>query len=119
MVVERRGYVLGVASVAAILQAPGLGAYAASKAGFEALLRTLRQEVAHLGVDVGIAYFHWVDTDMVRGAVREHPDFAQLRAEMKGPAGRTLPVGAAADAIVRGVAERSPRVLAPRWVGVL
>jgi NAD(P)-dependent dehydrogenase (short-subunit alcohol dehydrogenase family) len=119
MVIERRGYVLGVASVSALLQAPGIGAYAASKAGFEALLRTLRQDVAHLGVDVGIAYFHWIDTDMVRGAERDSPDFAELRAQMRGPAGRTLPVAAAGDAIARGVVARAPRVVAPRWVGVL
>jgi len=119
MVIERRGYVLGVASVAALMQAPGIGAYAASKAGFEALLRTLRQEIDHLGVDVGIAYFHWIDTDMVRGAEREIAEFAELRAEMRGPAGRTLPVTAAGQAIARGVAARSSRVMAPRWVGVL
>jgi len=118
-VIERRGYVLGVASVSAIAQAPGIGAYAASKAGFEALLRTLRQEVAHLGVDVGIAYFHWIDTDMVRGAERDSPEFAELRAQMRGPAGRTLPASAAGEAIARGVAARAPRVVAPRWVGVL
>src|SRR5215211_7686940 len=117
-VIERRGYVLGVASVSAIAQAPGIGAYAASKAGFEALLRTLRQEVAHLGVDVGIAYFHWIDTDMVRGAERDSPEFAELRAQMRGPAGRTLPASAAGEAIARGVAARAPRVVAPRWVGV-
>ena len=119
MIVERRGYVLGVASVSALVQAPGIGAYAASKAGFEALLRTLRQEVAHLGVDVGIAYFHWIDTDMVRGAEREIPEFAEMRAEMRGPAGRTLPVSAAGQAIAKGVAARAPRVVAPRWVGAL
>jgi NAD(P)-dependent dehydrogenase (short-subunit alcohol dehydrogenase family) len=118
-VIERRGYVLGVASVSALAQAPGIGAYAASKAGFEALLRTLRQELAHLGVDVGIAYFHWIDTDMVRGAERESPEFAELRAQMRGPAGRTLPASAAGAAIARGVATRAPRVVAPRWVGVL
>ena len=106
-VVERRGYVLGVASLAAIVQSPGLGAYSASKAGLDALLHVLRQEVHHLGVGVGVAYFPLIDTDMVRGAEREHPEFARMRAEQRGPAGKVLPVGEAADAIVRGVAERA------------
>ena len=115
-VIERRGYVLGVASLAAIVPSPGLGAYSASKAGLDALLHVLRQELHHLGVGVGVAYFAFIDTDMVRGAEREHPDFARMRAEQRGPAGKVLPVGDAADAIVRGVAERAAQVVAPRWV---
>jgi NAD(P)-dependent dehydrogenase (short-subunit alcohol dehydrogenase family) len=118
-VIERRGYVLGVASVAALLAPPGLGAYGASKAGLEQLLDVLRLEVRHLGVDVGVAYFLWIDTDMVRGADRLHPGFQAMRRSLRGPAGRTLPVAAAADAIARGVQRRAPRVFAPRSVGVM
>src|SRR3954467_6691082 len=91
-VVERRGYVLGVSSASALVAPPGIGHYAASKAGFEHLLDVLRVEVAHLGVDVGIAFFSWIDTDMVRGAERSHAAFAALRADLRGPASRTLPV---------------------------
>jgi NAD(P)-dependent dehydrogenase (short-subunit alcohol dehydrogenase family) len=118
-VVDRRGYVLGVASLAAILAPPSLGAYGASKAGLEQLLNVLRVEVRHLGVDVGVAYFSWIDTDMVRGTVRHHPGFEQARTRRRGPASRTIPVGDAADAIVRGVAQRSRRVVAPGFVGAL
>jgi NAD(P)-dependent dehydrogenase (short-subunit alcohol dehydrogenase family) len=117
--VERRGYVLGVASAAALLAPPGLGAYAASKAGLEQLLNVLRLEVRHLGVDVGVAYFLWIDTEMVRGADRRHPGFGTMRRGLPGPAGRTLPVSAAADAIVRGVERRAPRVVAPRSMGAM
>ena len=118
-VVERRGYVLGVASLAAILGSPGLGAYSASKAGLEQLLNVLRMEVRHLGVGVGVAYFSWIDTDMVRGAEGHHPGFATMRRGLRGPAGKTLPVAAAADAIVEGVHKRSRRVAAPGFVGAL
>jgi NAD(P)-dependent dehydrogenase (short-subunit alcohol dehydrogenase family) len=118
-IVERRGYVLGVASVAALLAPPGLGAYGASKAGLEQLLDVLRLEVRHLGVDVGVAYFLWIDTDMVRGADRMHPGFRAMRESLRGPAGKTLPVAAAANAIVRGVERRSPQVFAPRSVGLM
>src|SRR3954447_24813721 len=90
-VIERRGYVLGVASAAAIVAPVGLGAYAASKAGFEQLLNVLRVEVAHLGVDVGVAYFSFIDTDMVRGADARHPAFAEARSRARGPAGRGPP----------------------------
>jgi short-subunit dehydrogenase len=111
--------VLGVASVAALLAPPGLGAYGASKAGLEQLLNVLRLEVRHLGVDVGVAYFLWIDTDMVRGADRMHPGFRAMRESLRGPAGKTLPVAAAANAIVRGVERRSPQVFAPRSVGLM
>jgi NAD(P)-dependent dehydrogenase (short-subunit alcohol dehydrogenase family) len=112
-VIERRGYVLGVASAAAIVPPVGLGAYAASKAGFEQLLNVLRVEVAHLGVDVGIAFFSFIDTDMVRGAEDRHPAFAAVRAKARGPAGRTLPVSAAGRAIADAVAHRRRTVVAP------
>jgi NAD(P)-dependent dehydrogenase (short-subunit alcohol dehydrogenase family) len=118
-VVARRGYVLGVASAAAIVAPLGIGAYGASKAGFEHLLNVLRIEVRHLGVDVGVAYFSWIDTDMVRGADSHHPGFAAMRRGLRGPAGKTLPVADAADAIVRGVQKRSRRVVAPGFVGAL
>jgi NAD(P)-dependent dehydrogenase (short-subunit alcohol dehydrogenase family) len=117
-VVARRGYVLGVASLAAIVAPVGIGAYGASKAGLEQLLNVLRVEVHHLGVDVGVAYFSFIDTDMTRGAESYHPGFAAMRKGLRGPAGRTLPVGDAADAIVRGVQRRSRRVVAPGFVGV-
>jgi NAD(P)-dependent dehydrogenase (short-subunit alcohol dehydrogenase family) len=118
-VVARRGYALGVASAAALTAPPGLGAYAASKAGLEKLLDVLRVETADLGVAVGVAYFSWIDTDMVRGAERHHPSFAGLRAGLSGPASRTLPVADAADAIVRGVQRRARRIGAPGFVGAL
>src|SRR5918911_4970396 len=51
--IDRRGYALIVASVAAVAHAPAMSAYSASKAGVEAFADCLRQEVRHLGVDVG------------------------------------------------------------------
>jgi NAD(P)-dependent dehydrogenase (short-subunit alcohol dehydrogenase family) len=115
-VIERRGYVLGVSSASALVAPPGIGHYAASKAGFEHLLDVLRVEVAHLGVDVGIAFFSWIDTDMVRGAEHSHPAFAALRSDLRGPAARTLPVGDAADALLRAVQRRERMVTAPGFV---
>jgi NAD(P)-dependent dehydrogenase (short-subunit alcohol dehydrogenase family) len=115
-VIDRRGYVLGVSSASALVAPPGLGFYAASKAGFEHLLDVLRVEVAHLGVDVGVAFFSWIDTDMVRGAEQRHPAFSELRAGLRGPLSRTLPVAAAGAAIADGVARRRRTVVAPGFV---
>src|SRR5919198_3260951 len=118
-VIARRGYVLGVASLAAIVAPLGLGAYGASKAGLEQLLNVLRIEVRHLGVDVGVAYFSWIDTDMLRGTEAQHPGFAAMRAGLRGPVGKTLPASEAAEAIARGVERRSRRVVGPGFVGAL
>jgi short-subunit dehydrogenase len=117
--IARRGYVRGVASRAAIVAPLGIGTHGACKAGLEQLLNVLRLEVRHLGVDAGVAYFSWIDTEMVRGAEHSHPGFAAMRKGLRGPAAKTLPVGDAADAIVRGVRRRSRRVVAPGFVGAL
>jgi len=115
-VIERRGYVLPVASVAAIAQYfPGFSSYAASKAAIEAFGRSLGAEVRHLGVDVGVAYFSWIDTELVRGG-DENPAFKLLRDRLKWPAGKTYPVADAGSAIVRGIERRAAVVVAPRWV---
>ncbi|CAA9514313.1 MAG: probable 3-oxoacyl-(acyl carrier protein) reductase [uncultured Solirubrobacteraceae bacterium] len=114
-VIERRGYVLDVASVAAIAHLPGMAAYAATKAGVEAFTNALRGEVRHLGVDVGCAYFSWIDTPMVRGADAD-PVGAAMRGKLKGPMARTYTVAEAAEAVVEGIEHRSPRVLTPAWL---
>jgi NAD(P)-dependent dehydrogenase (short-subunit alcohol dehydrogenase family) len=114
-VVERRGYVLQVASVAAVVHTPGMAAYSASKAGVEAMADALRTETRHLGVDVGTAYFSWIGTDMVTGA-EETPVGQRMRAELRGPLATTYPPAKAADAIVRGIDERRRIVVTPGWV---
>ena len=104
--IESRGYALPVASVAAIAHAPLMSAYCATKAGVEAFADSLRIEVAHHGVDVGCAYFSWIDTEMVRGADRISA-FEIMRKTLKPPFSKTYPVDVAADAVVRG--HRGPR----------
>lgn len=114
-VIERRGYVLVIASVAAVAHGPGMGAYSASKAGAEALANSLRLEVKHLGVDVGVGYFSWIDTELVRATDR-HPAFGPLRADLRGPAGKTYPVSAVGDAVLDGMERRRRMVVVPGWV---
>jgi NAD(P)-dependent dehydrogenase (short-subunit alcohol dehydrogenase family) len=116
--VASRGYALPVASMAAIAHAPLMSAYCASKAGVEAFANCTRQEVKHLGVDVGCAYFSWIDTDMVRGG-DQHPSFSYLRSQLKPPFSKTYPLSDAADAVVRGVESRARIVAAPCWIKAL
>lgn len=113
--VETKGYFLGVASIAAALAPPGMAAYGASKGATENLLNTFRAEVVHKGVDVGVAYFGWLATDLVK-AGDEHPAFAYMREHLPGPLKTTAPVDIAVAAIVAGVLKRKRRVMAPGWL---
>lgn len=111
--VERRGYVLPVASLAAVLHLPMMAAYAAAKAGVSAMADSLRLEVEPTGTRVGVAYFAFIDTDMTRRALREAE-------ALRPPAGRPLrprllPVRVAGRAIVRGIERRKRWIVAPGY----
>jgi NAD(P)-dependent dehydrogenase (short-subunit alcohol dehydrogenase family) len=118
-VIERRGYVLCVSSLAAAIHAPLMASYAAAKAGVEAFGDSLRAEVGGRGVGVGVAYFGFIDTGMVSRAF-EHPAAAEanrmLARRTPAFASRPLPVGRAGRAIVRGVERRSRWICVPRWI---
>ena len=113
-IAHERGYALAIASLAAAVHPPLLGAYSASKAGVEALADTLRIELAPSGARVGVGYFAELDTDMVRQGFGTAA--AQRMADVRRPGMRVAPLEAGIDAIERGIARRSRRVVAPRWV---
>jgi NAD(P)-dependent dehydrogenase (short-subunit alcohol dehydrogenase family) len=110
-----RGYLLQIASLAALVPSPLMAAYCASKSGVEALAHALRAEVAHQGIGVGVAYLTWTDTDMVRGA-DEDEVLREMRARVPGPAGRTAPLRPAVERLADGIIRRSPHVYAQPWV---
>jgi NAD(P)-dependent dehydrogenase (short-subunit alcohol dehydrogenase family) len=113
-----RGHAMVVASAISFTPIAGLASYAASKAGVEMLALAYRQEVAHLGITVGIVHPSWIDTDMVRGAEADLPSFQALRGRLPYPGNVTTSVDRAAAAIVRGLARRHSRVYVPRAVVV-
>ena len=110
-----RGYYLQVASLAAMVPAPLMTAYCASKAGVESFAHALRAEVAHQGVGVGIAYLSWTDTDLVRAADQDEL-MARFRARLPWPASATGPLDPAVDRIAAGILRRAARIYAPPWV---
>jgi NAD(P)-dependent dehydrogenase (short-subunit alcohol dehydrogenase family) len=112
---ESKGYLLQVASLAALTPAPMMAAYCASKSGVEAFAHAVRAEVAHHGVRVGVAYLSWTDTDMVRGA-DENAALREMRAGLPFPVGRTSPIAPAVDALVHGISRRAPRIYGQRWL---
>lgn len=118
-VIERRGYVLVVSSVAAYMAMPGLAAYNASKAGVEHFTNTLRVEVAHLGVDVGSAHMSWIDTPLVREAFADLPPFARALAALPGPLRKTTSEQECGARFERGIERRARRINVPVWAGAL
>ena len=99
-----RGYLLNVASMAAVMHAPMMGPYTSAKAGVEALTDALRLEVAPHGVGVGCAYFGFLDTDLVKAS------FAQpsTEAHEAGDARLDAQSGAAGEGDRRDRARRGP-----------
>ncbi|HYH58218.1 MAG TPA: SDR family oxidoreductase [Thermoleophilaceae bacterium] len=112
-VIERRGYVLPVSSMASSVHSPGMSAYAAAKSAVEALGNSLRMEVRHLGVDVGVAYYSWIDTEMVRGA-DARAGLGEWRKRLRGPAGKTFTVEEAGEATAAGIEARARRIVVPK-----
>jgi NAD(P)-dependent dehydrogenase (short-subunit alcohol dehydrogenase family) len=116
-VVERRGYVLPIASLAAAMHMPLMAHYAATKAGVEAFSDCLRGEVRHTGTKVGVAYFSFIDTDMTRESIDESPA-KLLRESTPGPVSGVASVESAGRAIVRAIERRARKAYAPRWVPI-
>ncbi len=113
--IESKGYFLAIASLSAAVAPPGLGVYGASKRATESLADTFRFEIAHKGVDVGVAYFGWLATDLVTNA-GEHPAFTYMRTHLPGPLKSIAPSDLAINAIVKGVLRRKRRVIAPGYL---
>lgn len=117
--IERKGYILVVSSLAAFAPTPGMAAYGASKAGVEHFATALRLEVAHEGVDVGSAHMSWIDTPLVQDAKSDLSSFREMLASMPGPLSETVTLDTCVDAFVRALERRERRINVPGWVGAV
>ena len=94
-----------------------MSAYCASKAAVESLGDSLRIELRPSGARVGVAYYAELDTDMTsRGFATEAASRMPIGGQGRMP---VAPVEDAIDALERGIARRSRRIVSPRWVGPL
>jgi NAD(P)-dependent dehydrogenase (short-subunit alcohol dehydrogenase family) len=117
-VIERRGYILPIASAAAAIHTPVIAHYNAAKAGVEGFADALRIEMRGHEVGVGCGYFGFIDTDMVR-AVDEDPIFGDDgngSDTARSAFGQPAPVSKAGEVIVRGIERRARRVYYPPWI---
>ena len=96
---HRNGYALLMASLAAAVQLPLLGAYSTAKAGVVALGNTLRVELRQSGARVGVAYFAELDTEMTS---RGFGTRAAAAMSANGSYNKVTPLDVAIDAVERG-----------------
>ena len=115
-IVRRRGHVVVVASVYAFVNGLGQAPYAMAKAGVEQLGRALRVELAQHGASASVAYFGFIDTEMVHQGLDQDPVARQMVSTVPKVLHKRLPPAQAGEAIVRGIERRDATVIQPkRW----
>jgi NAD(P)-dependent dehydrogenase (short-subunit alcohol dehydrogenase family) len=85
-----------------------------SKAAVEQFGRALRLELLPHGASASVAYFGFIDTEMVHRAIDSDPLANEMLATFPKPLHKRLPPSAAGEAIVRGIERRQPRIIRPR-----
>ena len=118
-VVRRKGHVVVIASIYAFMNGAGAAPYAMSKAGVEQLGRALRTELAVHGASASVAYFGFIDTEMVHRVIDADPLSDVMMDQMPKPLLKRLSPAVAGEAIAQGIERRSPRIIRPRRWTVL
>jgi NAD(P)-dependent dehydrogenase (short-subunit alcohol dehydrogenase family) len=113
-VIDQQGHVAFTCSWASFAHSPGHSAYAAAKAGLEALADSLRSEVAPLGVTVGAVHPGWIATPMVTEKQAHQAAFRALMSSLPAPLRALTSVDDMADVLVSALARRAQRVIHPR-----
>ncbi len=113
-IVRRKGHVVVISSVYAFFNGVGLSSYAMSKAGVEQLGRALRVELVQHGASASVAYFGFIDTEMVHQGLDHDPLASKLTAQLPAPLRKRLAPSAAGEAIAQGIEQRKARIIAPR-----
>jgi NAD(P)-dependent dehydrogenase (short-subunit alcohol dehydrogenase family) len=118
-IVRRRGHVVVISSIYAFTNGIGAVPYAMSKAAVEQFGRALRVELVQHGASASVAYFGFIDTEMVHRAIDADPLADEMLATFPKVLHKRLPPAKAGEAIVRGIERRSPRIIRPRrWIAM-
>lgn len=116
-IVRRRGHVVVVASVYAFMNGVGTVPYAMSKAAVEQLGRALRVELVQHGASASVAYFGFIDTEMVHQALDADPLVNEMLDTFPKVLHKRLTPQQAGEAVVLGIEARKPRIIVPkRWI---
>jgi NAD(P)-dependent dehydrogenase (short-subunit alcohol dehydrogenase family) len=118
-IVARKGHIVLISSIYAFVNGVGTIPYAMSKAAVEQLGRALRLELVPHGASVSVAYFGFIDTEMVQRAIDQDPLASEMMRTFPPPLRKRVSPDVAAAAIVAGIERRSPRIFRPRrWAAV-
>ncbi len=118
-IVRRRGHAVVVASIYAFTNGAGTIPYAMSKAAVEQLGRALRVELAQHGASASVAYFGFIDTEMVRRGIDADPMAEEMLSVLPRPLHKRLTPRQAGEAVARGIEQRKPRIIVPRrWTAM-
>ncbi len=113
-IIARRGHVVVISSIYAFTNGVGAAPYAMSKAAVEQFGRALRVELAPHGASASVAYFGFIDTEMVHRAIDQDPLADQMLQTLPRVLHKRLQPSAAGEAIVRGIERRQARIIRPR-----
>ncbi|MEI1684744.1 SDR family NAD(P)-dependent oxidoreductase [Acinetobacter baumannii] len=117
-VTRNKGQILITSSVYCFVNGMANAPYAASKAAVEMLGRCLRTEIAYTGATASVVYPGWTATPIAKVAFGGNATVTKM-IEAAFPAWLRKPISPEymAQAIVKGVQRRQPRIFAPvRWV---
>lgn len=113
-VIARRGHIVVVASVYAFVNGLMASPYAAAKAGVEQIGRALRSELSVHGASASVAYFGFIDTEMVREAFAQ-PGAQKAEELFPNFVTKRLKPSVAGAAIADGIEARAQMIIRPRW----
>ncbi|HYI37755.1 MAG TPA: SDR family NAD(P)-dependent oxidoreductase, partial [Thermoleophilaceae bacterium] len=109
-----KGHVVVVASVYAFVNGVGTAPYAMAKAGVEQLGRALRVELAQHGAGASVAYFGFIDTEMVHIGIDQDPAAGKVQELTPKLLQKRLQPSEAGKGVVDGIEKRAPRIIRPR-----
>jgi NAD(P)-dependent dehydrogenase (short-subunit alcohol dehydrogenase family) len=113
-IISRRGHVVVISSVYAFVNGIGELPYAMSKAAVEQFGRALRLELTLHGASASVAYFGFIDTEMVHKSLDQDEIAQRMIANFPKPLHKRVPPSVAGEAIVQGIEKRAPRIIRPR-----
>src|SRR3954470_5621790 len=113
-IVRRQGHIVVISSIYAFTNGTGAVPYAMAKAGVEQLGRALRVELAQHGASASVAYFGFIDTEMVHRTIDADPLADRMLATYPKALHKRLSPEVAGEAIATGIERRAARIVCPR-----
>lgn len=112
-IIPSKGYMLAISSMAAFIHSPTQSSYTASKAGVWALVNSIRQELAPLGVSVGSLHPTFFETPMMQQVWSDAVGQALWKGNKKG-IWKTVTIDEVVNSAVSAILHRKAKVTVPK-----